>query len=79
MSGKELLDGFLSSTEYQQAMNGLDVVFTACKDFSDGRINERQVERILKKYLHRTGKDAADSIPELSEIFDKVTRQGLEP
>ena len=27
----------------------------------------------------RTGKDASDSIPELSEIFNQVTRQGLEP
>ena len=60
-------------------MNGLDVVFTACKDFSDGKIGERQVERTLKKYLRRTGKDASDSIPELSEIFNQVTRQGLEP
>ena len=72
MTGKELLDGFLSSTEYQQALNGLDVVFTACKDFRDGKINERQVEKIVKKYLRRTRQDAADSIPELSEIFDSI-------
>ena len=79
MSGKELLDGFLTSPEYQQAMSGLDVVFTACKDFSNGKINERQVEKRLKKYLCRVGNDAADSVAELSEIFNSVTRQGLEP
>ena len=79
MIGKELLDGFLASTEYQQALNGLDVVFKACKDFNDGKINERQVEKTVKKYLRRTGQDAADSIPELSEVFHSFTRQGLEP
>ena len=57
----------------------MDVVFKACKDFNEGKINERQVEKKLKKYLRRTGQDAADSIPELSEIFHSITRQGLEP
>jgi len=70
MSGKELLDGVLASPEYQQAMSGLDVVFTACKDFSNGKIDERQVEKRLKKYLRRAGNDAADSVSELSEIFN---------
>jgi len=79
MTGKELVDGFLASSEYQQALNGMDIVFKACKDFNEGKINERQVEKKLKKYLRRTGQDAADSIPELSEIFHSITRQGLEP
>jgi len=60
-------------------MSGLDVVFTACKDFSNGKINERQVEKRLKKYLRRAGNDTADSVSELSEIFNSITRQGLEP
>jgi len=77
MTGKELLDGFLASTEYQQAMNGLSVVFKACKYFNDGKINERQVEKTVKKYLRRTGQDAADSISELSEIFQSFTRSRL--
>ena len=79
MTGKELFDGFLASTEYQQAMNGLDVVFTACKEFSDGKIDERQVENVMQKYLRRAGQDAADSIPELFDVFNSFTRQGLEP
>ena len=69
MSGKELQAGWLSSVEFQQAINDLDVVFTACKEFSDGKIDERQVGKTVAKYLRRTGEDAADSITALTDII----------
>ena len=68
MSGKELQAGWLSSVEFQQAINGLDIVFTACKEFNDGKIDERQVEKTVAKYLRRTGEDAADSITALTDM-----------
>ena len=61
------------------AMNGLDTVIPALRKYKEGKIDERQVRVKLKKYLRRTCRDAADSLDELSEIFETIAGAGLEP
>ena len=62
LSGKELFDGFLASNEYVSAMNNLNTITSITCDYSKKKISDRQFCSRLKKYLKRTGQDAADFV-----------------
>jgi site-specific recombinase len=74
MSGKNFLDALLSSDDYAQAINAFTPVISACRKLSEGRATEKDVLKSVKKYLRRAGKDAADSVDELADIFENISR-----